>query len=371
MASVEKRRTAAGDVRWYARYRDPDGTSRSRAFDRKGDAERHLVEVRHSMFVGAYVDPAARKITVGAYYADWCARQSLRPGTIGQHELTQRRIAERLGRIPISALRRPHVESWIKEQLQTYAPQTVTNDIGRLRQVLKAAIVDGVLVRDPTTGIKAPSNDKPPMSIPTTGEVAGIIGAFDPDLRIAPMLMATAGLRIGEACGLAAEHVDFMRRTVRIEQQVQQRPNQPLGLYPLKTRSSYRVIPIPDETLQVIAEHLRFRPASGSTLLLRRADGDPVAPNFMHHAFVRAVKTSEVGSWTPHSLRHYYASALIAGGESVRTVQARLGHASAAITLNIYAHLWPESDEVTRRIVGAIASELVCTGRVFRDAVDT
>ncbi len=56
---------------------------------------------------------------------------------------------------------------------------------------------------------------------------------------------------------------------------------------------------------------------------------------------------------TFHSLRHYYASLLIRHGESVKTVQARLGHASAAETLDTYSHLWPDSDDKTREAVDA------------------
>ena len=50
-------------------------------------------------------------------------------------------------------------------------------------------------------------------------------------------------------------------------------------------------------------------------------------------------------------LRHHYASLLIRHGESVKTVQARLGHASASETLDTYSHLWPDSDDRTREAV--------------------
>ncbi len=49
-----------------------------------------------------------------------------------------------------------------------------------------------------------------------------------------------------------------------------------------------------------------------------------------------------------------YASLLIRHGESVKTVQARLGHASAAETLDNYSHLWPNSDDRTRVAVDAV-----------------
>ncbi|MGH3997534.1 MAG: tyrosine-type recombinase/integrase [Pseudonocardiaceae bacterium] len=53
-----------------------------------------------------------------------------------------------------------------------------------------------------------------------------------------------------------------------------------------------------------------------------------------------------------HALRHLYASLLIRHGESVKTVQKRLGHSSAAITLDTYAHLWPDADDRTRDAIG-------------------
>ena len=55
-----------------------------------------------------------------------------------------------------------------------------------------------------------------------------------------------------------------------------------------------------------------------------------------------------------HELRHFYASLLIRHGESVKTVQRRLGHATAAETLDTYAHLWPDSDDRTREAIDSV-----------------
>jgi len=52
-----------------------------------------------------------------------------------------------------------------------------------------------------------------------------------------------------------------------------------------------------------------------------------------------------------HDLRHFYASALIAAGESVTTVQAALGHSSAVETLEVYAGLWPDRDPALRAAI--------------------
>ena len=52
--------------------------------------------------------------------------------------------------------------------------------------------------------------------------------------------------------------------------------------------------------------------------------------------------------------RHFYASALIVGGASVKQVQTVLGYASAVVRLRDYAHLWPGDDNRTRSIVDVI-----------------
>lgn len=57
---------------------------------------------------------------------------------------------------------------------------------------------------------------------------------------------------------------------------------------------------------------------------------------------------------TPHDLRHYYASLLIRHGESVKVVQARLGHATAGETLDTYAHLWPDAEDTTRDAIDSV-----------------
>jgi integrase len=63
--------------------------------------------------------------------------------------------------------------------------------------------------------------------------------------------------------------------------------------------------------------------------------------------------TGEPQIGIPHK-RHYFASLLIADGAGVKTVQARLRHASAKTTFDTYGHIWPDRDESTRAAVDAV-----------------
>ena len=126
-----------------------------------------------------------------------------------------------------------------------------------------------------------------------------------------------------------------------------------------KTPSSVRTVPLPDVALEAAAEHLRrcaetaMRAVSGQyeLLVFTTGKGGRLTRATFNMTWRKAVKAGLPEGTGFHEMRHYYASLLIASGSSVKTVQARLGHKSALETLNTYAHLWPDSEDQTRRAV--------------------
>ena len=72
-----------------------------------------------------------------------------------------------------------------------------------------------------------------------------------------------------------------------------------------------------------------------------------------------------------HDLRHYLASLLIASGADIKTVQARMRHASARTTLDTYGHLWPDADESTRSAIGAVITERMDSVETTADELRT
>jgi hypothetical protein len=125
---------------------------------------------------------------------------------------------------------------------------------------------------------------------------------------------------------------------------------------PLKSETSRTPVPIPNELALMLSAALAAD--NGSTMVSNEL-GRPAAPWAIERA-VRAARGGIPGlpaNFRFHDLRHYFASLLIADGLDVKTVQARLRHASAKTTLDVYGHLWPDKDEATRAtIAAAIAS---------------
>ncbi|MDP9318618.1 MAG: tyrosine-type recombinase/integrase, partial [Actinomycetota bacterium] len=138
-------------------------------------------------------------------------------------------------------------------------------------------------------------------------------------------------------------------RCVRVERQL----NEQGQLGQLKTARSQRTVSLPSVVADRLAAHLS---ASGrrSGLILVDSSGVPVKRNTFTKTWRAAVRRAGLGdSLKLHSMRHAYASALIVAGESVEVVQARMGHASAMVTLDVCGHLWPDSGDKTRAAIEA------------------
>ena len=163
---------------------------------------------------------------------------------------------------------------------------------------------------------------------------------------------------MAEECGLRVEDVDFLRAFVYPKVQYPTRP--------LKSKTSKTPVPVPVSLVEQCSAQIT---AYGRYVTLRTGeDQGQLSPWAIERAMRKA--RSEVkgllAGFRYHDLRHYFASLLIASGGDVKTVQARLRHASSKTTLDTYGHIWPDRDESTKVGVGAVFSARTEQGRKQR-----
>ncbi|MEX5264293.1 site-specific integrase [Kocuria sp. CPCC 205231] len=196
------------------------------------------------------------------------------------------------------------------------------------------------------------------MEVPSVEDVRALLKSADPSFRAAVGLGAFAGLRIGEANGVQLTDIDFLRRTLHVERQVQRRAPGPVEVRAPKYGSE-RTIHLPDGLLQMLSTHLEEVGVYGSDewLIPGRNDG-PMWPRSMDYQWNKTRDAAGL-STKFHSLRHFYASGLIAAGCDVVTVQRALGHRSASITLNVYSHLWRSAEDRTRKAAQGLMDEVM------------
>jgi hypothetical protein len=141
MGSIDK--TPIG---WRARWRTPDGASRSKTFSRQIDAQRHLTAVEQSKLTGGYVDPRAGRITSRSFAEQWRPVQIHRPSTATKVEgILRRHVYPRIGARPIGDVRPSELQSLVKALTQTLVPHTVEVIYGCVSSIFKAAVADQII----------------------------------------------------------------------------------------------------------------------------------------------------------------------------------------------------------------------------------
>jgi len=339
--------------RWLARWRDETGRQRYKAFDKKVDADRFAATVKVDTARGTFVDPAAGKVTFRELAERWRAAQVHRPAMRAKVETALRVHAyPRLGDRRIGDVRPSEIQAWVRELDGTLAAGTVKVVYSYVSGVFRAAELDRLIGRSPCVGIKLPRAARKRVEPLGTDAVLSLIGAMPTRYGALVTTAAGTGLRQGEVFGVEVPHVDFLRKSLVVEQQLVLLPGAPPVVSPLKTPASYRTIPLGKVVVDALAAHLAAFPVGKSGLVFTDDDGKPLRRDAFNRVWRAAVAEAKLPKGTKfHDLRHYFASLLIRHGESVKVVQERLGHARAAETLDTYSHLWPDSEDRTRAAV--------------------
>lgn len=365
--------TTATVERYRARYRDETGKEHARHFVKKANAQRWLDEVTAAVVRGDYVDPAAGKVTFGQWFKRWSEVQAWTDGTAETASMTLASVT--FADVPMSRITELHVEAWMKtmtkpgsKRKKGLAASTRRTRYNYVRMAFLAAVKARVIRQDPTAGITPPrvARSEGRIKIPTPEQVGAALQEAPDDFHGFVAVCAFAGLRLGEAAGLQLRDVDFLRRTLSIQRQIQGQVNSKTVEVSPKYESA-RTVFLPDDLVRVLAAHLEKCPPMGEERWLFSLTGYVYNRNSAGNQWRRLRAKVGMDAFTLHDLRHFFASGLIADGCDVVTVQHALGHSSASITLNVYSHLWPKAEDRTR----AAAANLMAATADLADSVRT
>ena len=158
-----------------------------------------------------------------------------------------------------------------------------------------------------------------------------------------------SGLRRGELAGLRWEDVDEASQTITIRQTSNYLPGKGIFTDTPKTANSYRPLRLSRSAFILLADYKDWQDAQREALgdawedkdgrIFTRDTGAPMFPDSISQWFRNFIKRTGLPKVTVHSLRHTYASLMIADGTPLVVVSHQLGHAQASTTANIYAHV--------------------------------
>ena len=368
MASIKKRPNG----KWRARYRDSDGDEHARHFARKIDAQQWLDGETVKLKTGTWVEPRAGAVTLREWFEQWSAIQVWEHGTLlaAEQAVTSTPfLNKRLDRISAN-----DVQAWVKAMTKPddrrktgLAPATIKTRYNYVHMCFLAAVKARLIGLAPSADVTLPrvQRTSSAMKIPTPEQVRGVLDAADPYFRTFIALCAFAGLRLGETAGLQVDDIDFLKRTVSVNRQVQGATNSDVRVTAPKYESR-RTIPVSPQLIELISKHITdfgVREDDRGTWLLTNG-GNLYQRGSAGHYWREARGKVGMEDYTLHDLRHFFASGLISEGCDVVTVQHALGHSQPSITLNYYSHLWPDAEEKTRAAGASLMSSVILADSV-------
>ncbi len=358
---IDKRTTRSGEARYEVRVRGNDGKERSRTFRTKKEAERHERAHHAAIDSGVWIDPRAGRVTLTAWSSEWQRTVvHLRPKTRKIYDVNLRNhILPTLGNYELAKLTPSMLRAWLSDVTakdgrrgKPIAAATVAQAYRTLNRILAAAVDDELLGRNPLQGVKPPQVEPQPMRFLTHDEVATLVAAVDVRYRSFVYVAAYAGLRAGELIALRRFHVDLLRGTITVVEQVQYIDRRYVVSSP-KSAAGRRSVSLPRIVADELEEHLRGLPSQGTDALVFPAPegGYLHLENFRKRVWLPAIEQTGLAPLRIHDLRHTCASLAIASGADVKVLQRMLGHASAALTLDRYGHLLPgQAESVADRL---------------------
>lgn len=339
---------------------DP-ATGRRRQRSKGGFATKAAAEeaMREALARGSRTTQDGQRL--GDYLDEWlhAVEPRLRETTANGYRMAVERVKAGLGAVRLRDLSPLAIERFYADLLrnggrrgQGLSAKSVRNTHVALRKALADAERLELIDRNPAARARPPSSDRVETPTWTAEQVATFLRSVSDDpLRALWVLLATTGLRRGEALGLRWTDVDLERGTLSVAQTLTAVRHQVVVSPPKSDRSRRRISLDPD-TVRVLQEHRdaqqRDRQLLGlnpATLVFTDAEGRPLHPDGVTRRFQTLVRRSDLPRLRgPHDLRHTWASLALAAGIHPKVVSDRLGHSTIAITIDTYSHAIPSLD---------------------------
>lgn len=359
----------------------------------KRDCGNFCMRIRREAESG--IRPDAEKVTVAEFMGDYLRnRQAMgefADSTIARYDwLLRKWIAPYIGGVPVKDVSPSMVERWYRKASSDGASGTTLNKAHRLaKMAFKNAVRDGLATSNKFDQVKAPKSEENKRGYLSFEEAGRMLNVLDEEegfsgFSAAVRIGLAIGARRGEVLALTWNDIDFKAGTVSITKSLVRVPGARKAGVPSKTvkapktENSNRTVTIDAGTLQWLRKWKREL----SALCVVQVPKTPICCSTCGRRF-GGVAALAGGTLNPssfmgqfgkfcerhqfkdslgnrpcfHELRHTQATYLLAKGEDVISVSARLGHASPSITSDMYAHAMPQRDVECADTIGALLTE--------------
>lgn len=367
------------DGRYSGRYTGADGKRHEKYFDKLTDAKRFVVAGQ--LNTEANIDDRMDNLTVDEWYRYWMKtfKSSLSPNTQRNYrDRYSRDIKPFIGNKLIRDIKPMHCQQIINEMDKKYAAGTIYQTYICLGSMLKSAMMNDVIPKQPMNGVMMPKFKKrKDIHFLTVEEQARFEEAAKhtrnwPQFR----LVLQTGLRTGELIGLTWDCVDFKNRVITVNKQMEYRyKERKWRASSPKTLAGIRKIPMTDDAYEILKEIYEKKPFRKEAPVLEQEleymdpntqrikkfkmkdcvfvnfrTGEPTKNSSYDTNLYKICEQADVKPFCMHALRHTFATRCIERGVKPKALQKILGHASLSTTMDTYVHVTDESLEEAMEI---------------------
>jgi integrase len=335
-----------------------------RGFKTEKVAQSELIKQLRSIDEGSYIEPS--KQSLGEYLDHWL--DTMRPHLAGKtyeryKQIIDTDIKPKLGLIKLAKLQPVHLAefySWAqtsgrKRKEGGLSARTVLHFHRLLHCALKQAVLWQLRPTNPADAVEAPRPVQMEMRAVDEEQGAWLLQAASGTQFYLPILYALCtGLRRGEILAQRWSDIDFHRSHILVSRSLEETRSGGLK-FKIPKNKKRRPMKVPDLLLEALKAHRveqdKSRKLFGPDykkdldLVIALPDGSPWSPDTFSGAYSDFIERIGMKGLRFHDLRHSHASQLLRNGVPVKSVQERLGHANASITLNTYAHVMAGDDE--------------------------
>lgn len=262
-----------------------------------------------------------------------------------------------LAEIELRDVSRRQIEAGMRSMLsQGRVPSTVRKRLVTLRHLFDDAVAYGDVESNPCDGIRNPKQRKTPknyLPVEERERLKARIASSNLQITVAAAIALYAGLREAEICALRASDVNLEAKVGWVRRAI----GRDGGKTYLKDAKNgqMRDFPIPEPLSMALGRWIDSNCVHGNSFLLTGSDrwADPIVLGRKWASLCELEGFQGVLGKAPtfHDLRHTYATVAIASGVDVKTVSSVLGHASAAMTLDIYAVADPVAKRMSAEVM--------------------
>jgi len=357
MACVVKGEKRGRPGKWLVDLRDATGRRRILTFNSKGEAEDALHDLAREARQPSR--PAVdTNITVKDYSERWLdmIAANVKPRTRESYKDTLRlHILPLFGDQKLRLLHKGQIKTFLANKLKSNLSRNSVRIIhATMRAMLNAAVDDGIILANPADKLGRSLRLVMPnaarqenIKAMNRNQVYSFLtAAARDDTRHYPLflLLARTGTRIGEALALQWDDIDFAAREIRVARSISGgRTETPKSAHGRTVDMSEQL----SKTLRRLhldrqQEKLRRGWREMPSWVFISDAGKPLDDSRVRKEFTRCLKAARLPlHFSPHCLRHTFASLLLQAGHSPAYVQRQLGHASIQLTVDTYGRWLP------------------------------